>query len=150
MSESKISVTTPALDTAATKTVGPSDARGTGRRKTSVARVRLRPGSGVILVNGKPLESYFPVDQHRADITEPLQASGAMGRFDVFATIRGGGITGQAGAMRLGIARALLNTEPELEDVLREGGYLTRDSRMVERKKYGMRKARRRFQFSKR
>ena len=123
---------------------------GTGRRKTSVARVRLRAGGGKILVNGRTLETYFPIDQHRADVMGPLVATQAETRYDIWATIEGGGVTGQAGALRLGIARALKKDDPELEHTLREGGHLTRDSRMVERKKYGQRKARRRFQFSKR
>jgi small subunit ribosomal protein S9 len=123
---------------------------GTGRRKTAVARVRIRPGNGSMMVNGRPFESYFTIERHRVDINAPLEATGATGRYDIFANINGGGPTGQAGAMRLGIARALRNSEPQLEELLREGGYLTRDSRMVERKKPGQKKARRRFQFSKR
>lgn len=123
---------------------------GTGRRKTSVARVRIRPGNGNFVVNGRPLDVYFPVDQHRTDILAPLEAAHVVKGYDVWANTDGGGITGQAGAVRLGIARALVSAQPELEDVLRAGGFLTRDSRMVERKKYGQRKARRRFQFSKR
>ena len=130
---------------------GPKDFTwGTGRRKTAVARVRIRPGNGAMMVNGRPFENYFTIERHRADINAPLEATGATGRSDVFANINGGGPTGQAGAMRLGIARALRTVEPALEEALRDGGYLTRDSRMVERKKYGQRKARRRFQFSKR
>ncbi len=123
---------------------------GTGRRKTSVARVRMRSGTGQIVVNGKPFENYFPCEQHRVEIRGPLEDTNVGPKFDVFANIVGGGPTGQAGAMRLGIARALRRLEPELEEALREGNHLTRDSRMVERKKYGQRKARRRFQFSKR
>jgi len=123
---------------------------GTGRRKSSVARVRLRPGSGLVTVNGRTFDDYFPVLQHRFDVMAPLNATSAAGRFDVFANIRGGGPTGQAGALRLGVARALVKTDPAYEAMLREGGFLTRDGRMVERKKYGQRKARRRFQFSKR
>lgn len=123
---------------------------GTGRRKTSVARVRLKPGSGNIVVNGRALDDYFPVLKHRIEILAPMKDSSSDGRFDILANLNGGGITGQAGALRLGIARALLKVEPALEEALRHGGHLTRDSRMVERKKYGQRKARRRFQFSKR
>jgi len=131
--------------------LGPKDyAWGTGRRKTSVARVRLRGGSGSFLVNGRPMEDYFPVLQHRIHLLGPLDATGAKGRYDIFVNVNGGGPTGQAGAVRLGIARALRRAEPEVFDALREGGFLTRDSRMVERKKYGQRKARRRYQFSKR
>jgi len=123
---------------------------GTGRRKTSVARVRLRPGQGLITVNGRTLDDYFPGIQHRSEVLGPLQATSSANRYDVFANIVGGGPTGQAGALRLGIARALQKAEPEFEEPLREGGHLTRDGRMVERKKYGQRKARRRYQFSKR
>lgn len=123
---------------------------GTGRRKTSVARVRMRAGTGVIIINGKSFDEYFPVLGHRVDIMAPLQATGAEGRYDIFANIRGGGPTGQSGALRLGIARALVKVEPEQDEVLRGGRFLTRDGRMVERKKYGQRKARRRYQFSKR
>ncbi|MCB9898421.1 MAG: 30S ribosomal protein S9 [Planctomycetes bacterium] len=123
---------------------------GTGRRKTSVARVRLKQGSGNIVVNGRALDDYFPVLTHRNEIMGPIKDSATEGRFDVLANLNGGGITGQAGALRLGIARALIKVEPGLEEALRGGGHLTRDGRMVERKKYGQRKARRRFQFSKR
>ena len=123
---------------------------GTGRRKTSVARVRMRVGSGVMLVNGRPLEDYFPVLSQRVHIMAPLESTGTQTRYDIFANIRGGGPTGQSGALRLGIARALVKVEPEQDEILRAGGYLTRDGRMVERKKYGQRKARRKFQFSKR
>ncbi len=132
-------------------TLGPKEyVWGTGRRKTSVARVRIRPGKGNIVCNNRPIDVYFPVDRHRVDICAPLEATNVAKGYDVWANINGGGITGQAGAVRLGIARALLKAQPELEEILRHGGYLTRDSRMVERKKYGQRKARRRFQFSKR
>jgi small subunit ribosomal protein S9 len=130
--------------------VGGEFAWGTGRRKSSVARVRIRPGNGIMTVNGRTFDDYFPVLQRRVDVLAPLESTEATGRFDIFANIHGGGPTGQAGALRLGIARALVKAEPELSDVLREGGYLTRDARMVERKKYGQRKARRKFQFSKR
>ena len=123
---------------------------GTGRRKTSVARVRLRPGTGVCQVNGRPLDDYFPILQQRVIINGPLTDSEVLGKYDVLANIDGGGPTGQAGALRLGIARALVKAEPEREEVLRGNGHLTRDSRMVERKKYGQRKARRKYQFSKR
>ncbi len=129
---------------------GSEFAWGTGRRKSSVARVRIRPGNGLITVNGRTFDDYFPVLQQRVNILAPLAATGAEGRFDVFANIKGGGGTGQAGALRLGVSRALVKAEPELSESLREGGYLTRDGRMVERKKYGQRKARRKYQFSKR
>jgi len=123
---------------------------GTGRRKTAVARVRIRPGTGAILVNGRPFETYFPIEQQRLNAQAPLVATSTLGKYDVWARLDGGGPIGQSGAMRLGVARALKVAEPSLEETLRGGGFLTRDSRMVERKKYGQRKARRRFQFSKR
>lgn len=122
----------------------------TGRRKTSVARVRMAEGTGKILVNGRPFESYFPVEQQRNDAGAPLAVANALEKWDVWVNVRGGGPTGQSGAVSLGLARALLKSESTLDEVLRGGGFLTRDSRMVERKKYGQRKARRRFQFSKR
>ena len=123
---------------------------GTGRRKTSVARVRLKPGEGKLLINNKPLEQYFKTDQDRAAVMAPLNAAKAEKAFDVFVNVRGGGTTGQAGATVLGIARALKDYDPTLLQMLRENGYLTRDPRMVERKKPGQSGARRRFQFSKR
>jgi len=123
---------------------------GTGRRKTSTARVFLRPGSGTITVNRKPLESSFPTDMLRLVIRQPLVATETLERFDVLATTAGGGIAGQAGALRLGIARALVDYDAELRATLRKEGLLTRDPRAKERKKYGMAGARKRFQFSKR
>lgn len=123
---------------------------GLGRRKTSVARVRLLPGTGKITVNKRPVEEYFPVDRRRKSVFRPLEISGALERYDVHVNVQGGGETGQAGAILLGIARALEKAEPELRGDLRLNGMLTRDSRMVERKKYGLRKARRGCQFSKR
>jgi small subunit ribosomal protein S9 len=123
---------------------------GTGRRKTSVARVRIRPGSGKFEINKRAIESYFTTDQQRNDIVAPLQATETLGKVDVFVNVRGGGPTGQAGAIVLGVARALKTANAQYEDALRNGGYLTRDSRMVERKKYGRAGARRSFQFSKR
>jgi small subunit ribosomal protein S9 len=123
---------------------------GTGRRKTSVARVRVKTGAGEFKVNGKAFEVFFPTDAMRVLAKAPLKATGAAERFDVFANVSGGGPVGQAGAVRLGIARALLKADATLEPALREGGFLTRDARMKERKKYGQRGARRRFQFSKR
>jgi small subunit ribosomal protein S9 len=137
-------------EAAVTPSLANQFAWGTGRRKSSVARVRIRPGNGLITVNGRALDDYFPVLQQRVHILAPLEATGTATEFDVFANINGGGGTGQAGALRLGVARALLKAEPNHSEVLREGGFLTRDGRMVERKKYGQRKARRRFQFSKR
>jgi small subunit ribosomal protein S9 len=123
---------------------------GTGRRKTSTARVFLRPGSGTITVNRKPLESSFPAESQRLLIRMPFIVTETAERFDVLATTAGGGVTGQAGALRLGIARALLGYNEELRSALRKAGLLTRDPRAKERKKYGMAGARKRFQFSKR
>jgi small subunit ribosomal protein S9 len=123
---------------------------GTGRRKTSTARVFLRPGSGAIIVNHKPLESSFPAESQRLTIRLPLVVTETAERFDVLATTIGGGVSGQAGALRLGIARALLGYDAELRARLRKAGLLTRDPRAKERKKYGMAGARKRFQFSKR
>jgi small subunit ribosomal protein S9 len=122
----------------------------TGRRKSSVARVRIKPGDGKLLVNKRGLEDYFRREQDRIAILAPLKAIEAEKSFDVFVNVRGGGTTGQAGATVLGIARALKNYSEDYVQALRDGGHLTRDSRMVERKKYGQRGARRRFQFSKR
>jgi small subunit ribosomal protein S9 len=123
---------------------------GTGRRKTSVARVRVRPGSGKLLINKRELEHYFPREQDRAAVLAPLRTVNAEKAFDVFINVKGGGITGQAGAARLGIARALKTYDENYLQPLRDGGHLTRDPRMVERKKPGQAGARRRFQFSKR
>lgn len=123
---------------------------GTGRRKSSVARVRIRPGEGKLLVNKRQLNDYFAREQDRNAILAPLVAAKAKDSFDVFVNVKGGGTTGQSGATRLGIARALRNYDGNLVQVLREGGHLTRDARMVERKKPGQPGARRRFQFSKR
>ena len=123
---------------------------GTGRRKAAVARVRLRRGSGDILVNGRELDDYFTNDRYRNAVKAPLRATKTLGKFDVLANVKGGGPTGQAGAVLLGVARALRGAVEESEEVLRDGGYLTRDARKVERKKYGRRGARRGFQFSKR
>lgn len=123
---------------------------GTGRRKTAVARVRLKKGSGKITVNGRAFEEYFPVERQRLMIQAPLESTGMLGKVDIAVRASGGGINGQAGAMILGIARAIQAIEPEQHGVLSDGGFLTRDDRMVERKKYGHKKARRSFQFSKR
>ncbi len=123
---------------------------GTGRRKTAVARVRVRAGSGGFQVNGKPFAIYFPTTEMQNLAKGPLAATESASRFDVFVNVSGGGPLGQAGAVRLGIARALTRTDDELEPALRVGGFLTRDPRMKERKKYGQRGARRKFQFSKR
>jgi len=123
---------------------------GTGRRKSSVARVRIKPGSGKLLVNKKPLEDYFRLEQDRNAVLAPLKTVDAKKSFDVFINVKGGGTTGQAGASLLGIARALKNYDENYIQALRDGGHLTRDPRMVERKKPGQSGARKRFQFSKR
>lgn len=123
---------------------------GTGRRKTSTARVFLRPGSGTITVNQKPVEAAFPTESQRLTIRLPLVVTETGERFDILATTSGGGVVGQAGALRLGIARALLEYDVELRASLRKAGLLTRDPRAKERKKYGLAGARKRFQFSKR
>jgi small subunit ribosomal protein S9 len=123
---------------------------GTGRRKCATASVRMRPGSGHVVVNDKPMEKFFQAENHRNAVTGALRFAKLATAFDVFATVRGGGMTGQAEAIRMGIARALLLYDRNLEKALRGEGYLTRDSRMVERKKYGQAGARRRFQYSKR
>lgn len=126
------------------------DALGTGRRKTSVARVRVRKGTGSIKINQRDFEEYFPSVQDRMAVTQVLDAVGKRNDLDVIVSVVGGGTTGQAGACRMGMARALVSLDAELFNALRDGGYLTRDSRMVERKKYGLRGARRGTQFSKR
>lgn len=123
---------------------------GTGRRKSSVARVRLKYGEGKITVNGKDYKEFFPTVLSQLTVLGPLNLTGVPGKFDVAITVNGGGLTGQSGACALGLGRALKELEPSLEHALREAGYLTRDSRMKERKKYGLRGARRAFQFSKR
>ncbi len=122
----------------------------TGRRKTSVARVRLYEGTGTFTLNDKALDAYFPSMAHRIRIMEPIRSVGLEGRYDVIAKLEGGGSNGQADALRLGIARALERLDPDLRDTLKKGGFLTRDSRKVERKKYGLRKARRAPQYTKR
>lgn len=126
------------------------DALGTGRRKTSVARVRVRPGSGQISINKRGLEEYFPVQQHQNAVNAVLQHCEVADSVDVIIRCHGGGMTGQAGACTQGIARALMKHDSELHEKLREGGFLTRDSRMKERKKPGLHGARRGTQFSKR
>lgn len=123
---------------------------GTGRRKTAVARVRLKPGDGKFIINGKEIGGFFFSPRDRADIVAPLKTTKTFGKYDVFANVRGGGGTGQAGAVMLGVARALLQLNPEFNPTLRSGGFLTRDPREVERKKPGRPGARKRFQFSKR
>jgi small subunit ribosomal protein S9 len=121
-----------------------------GRRKTSTARVILRSGSGKVTINDRDFESYFPQLLSREDILAPLKLTNTIGSYDVFVNVKGGGISGQAEAIRLGISRALVDINPEFRSVLKAQGFLSRDPRMVERKKYGRPKARKRFQFSKR
>ncbi|MBK8977966.1 MAG: 30S ribosomal protein S9 [Planctomycetes bacterium] len=123
---------------------------GTGRRKTSVARVRLKAGSGRFLVNDRPVDEFFTTPDTQKTVRQPLTVTESLGSYDVWVNVVGGGITGQSGAVSLGLARALKIDNPNLEPLLREHGLLTRDSRMIERKKYGLRKARRATQFSKR
>ena len=123
---------------------------GTGRRKTSTARVFLRPGTGKFSIDDRDLEKRFPTASLRIRITEPLVVTESLEKFDIFATTSGGGVSGQAGALRLGIARALVRSDPELRGTLKSAGMLTRDARGKDRKKYGLAGARKRFQFSKR
>ena len=122
----------------------------TGRRKAAIARVRLRPGDGTIVVNGRPVEEYFPSATHRMLLTEPLRVVDKATGYNVDATLDGGGVSGQAGALRLGIARAVADVEPELRVPLKRAGFLTRDPREKEQKKYGLKKARKAPQYSKR
>lgn len=140
----------PSAKPAKTGTDKPSYYWGTGRRKSSVARVRIKTGTGKLLINKKELGGYFKRDQDRNTVLSPLKAVNAEKSFDVFINVNGGGTTGQAGASQLGIARALKSYDGTYLQALRDGGHLTRDSRMVERKKPGQSGARRRFQFSKR
>jgi small subunit ribosomal protein S9 len=127
-----------------------SDKIFTGRRKSSVARARVSKGSGQFTLNGRTLEDYFPTEKMRAHVLEPFEALEQAGQWDVAARLNGGGTTGQAGALRLAIARALAEYDPEWRTPLKQAGLLTRDARKVERKKYGLKKARRAPQFSKR
>jgi small subunit ribosomal protein S9 len=122
----------------------------TGRRKQAVARVRLRPGTGAITVNRRPITSYFPSETHRMIITEPLRLTNTIETYDIDATIDGGGVSGQAGALRMGIARSLIELDPEQRATLKKAGLLTRDAREKESKKYGLKKARKAPQYSKR
>jgi small subunit ribosomal protein S9 len=124
--------------------------RGTGKRKTSVARVILRPGDGKTWINGRTIEDYFPRPTHRQTALSPIVLAGVEGRYDLRVRVRGGGSSGQAGALRHGIARALIEADPELRVPLKRAGFLTRDARIVERKKAGLHKARKAPQFSKR
>ncbi|MDF2678374.1 MAG: ribosomal protein [Bacillota bacterium] len=124
--------------------------RGTGRRKKAIARVRLVPGTGKIVINKRNLEDYIKYETLRVLVREPLMITDTMGQYDVLVSVQGGGYTGQAGAIRHGISRALLQVDSELRPILKKAGFLTRDPRMKERKKYGLKKARRASQFSKR
>ena len=124
--------------------------RGTGRRKSAVARVRLVPGTGKININKRNLEDYIKYETLRTIVREPMVITDTLGQYDVLVNVKGGGYTGQAGAIRHGISRALLQVDGELRPILKKAGFLTRDSRMKERKKYGLKKARRASQFSKR
>jgi small subunit ribosomal protein S9 len=147
------SATVPPAETAP-RYVQKLDAQGrayaTGKRKNAVARVWIKPGPGKAVVNGRPLDSYFARPVLRMILQQPLAAANRIGQYDLMVTVAGGGLSGQAGAVRHGIAKALVNFEPDLRPVLKKDGFLTRDPRVVERKKYGKRKARRSFQFSKR
>jgi small subunit ribosomal protein S9 len=134
----------------AARPVVTGNAMGTGRRKEAIARVRIAPGTGQWLVNDRPLEKFFPNKVHQQLISEPLVTLGAEGQFDIVARVSGGGVAGQAGALRLGIARALTVVDPENRPTLKRAGFLTRDARVTERKKYGLKKARKAPQYSKR
>ena len=123
---------------------------GTGRRKKSVARVRLYPGSGEITINGRSIDDYFGLETLKLIVNQPFGVTGTTGKFDIVANVKGGGISGQAGAIRHGISRALVKADPELRPAVKKAGFLTRDPRMKERKKYGLKAARRAPQFSKR
>jgi len=158
-SENTLDISVPTTDAATVVAPAPSAKKGIekggfywglGRRKSSVARVRIKPGDGKLLINKKELTDYFVRKQDQDSVVAPLSAIDGLKSFDVFINVNGGGITGQAGASMLGVARALKNYDENLLGILREGGYLTRDSRMVERKKPGQKGARKRFQFSKR
>jgi len=147
-------IETPVVSTVAEPRKKKVDAQGrayaTGKRKNAIARVFIKPGNGKILVNGTPWEAYFARPVLQMIISQPFKAANRFGQYDVNCSIKGGGLSGQAGALRHGISRALVHFEPDLHTTLKKGGFLTRDSRVVERKKYGQAKARRRFQFSKR
>ena len=139
------------MSTAETPVVGSKTwFHGTGRRKESIARVFVRPGAGKFTVNGRAVEAYFPNHAWKHDATEPLKFTSLGDQVDVVVTAYGGGVGGQAGAVRMGLSRAIARFNPELRPALRKNGFLTRDSRMKERKKYGQKGARRRFQYSKR
>ena len=123
---------------------------GTGRRKSSIARVRLLPGSGVIKINKRDIDDYFGLGTLKLIVNQPFGVTNTVGKFDIFCSVVGGGVSGQAGAIRLGVARALLQSDEEYKSLLKKAGFLTRDPRMKERKKYGLKAARRAPQFSKR
>jgi len=123
---------------------------GTGRRKKSIARVRLLPGSGVVKINKRDIDDYFGLGTLKLIVNQPFGVTDTVGKFDIFSTVTGGGVSGQAGAIRLGVARALLQADQEYKSLLKKAGFLTRDPRMKERKKYGLKAARRAPQFSKR
>lgn len=147
--------TAPSVDNKADTPAEPKiDAQGrayaTGKRKNAVARVWIKPGMGKLIVNGRPGAQYFARPVLQMLIDQPFKTANRTGQYDIWCTVKGGGLSGQAGAVRHGISRALVNFEPTLRSPLKQGGFLTRDSRVVERKKYGQAKARRRFQFSKR
>lgn len=122
----------------------------TGKRKSAIARVWLMPGSGKITINHRPFEHYFPLDTHKMVVQEPLKITRTLGQYDALVTVQGGGVSGQAVAIRHGISKTLLQMDVTLRPVLKQAGFLTRDARIKERKKYGQKKARKRFQFSKR
>ena len=128
----------------------PEQTNTVGRRKCAVARIYMRPGTGRIIINRRPFETYFPRATTRQLIAEPFELTETGGQYDTLVNVRGGGLSGQAGAVRHGIARALVADQPDLRDALKKAGFLTRDARKVERKKYGQPGARKRFQFSKR
>jgi len=136
----------------ATKTVSKKKLQfwGTGRRKKAIARVRILPGAGAIVVNKRSLDEYFGLDTMKLIVNQPLELSEATGKFDIFVNVKGGGFTGQAGAIRHGISRALCEADLNYRPALKKAGFLSRDSRMKERKKYGLKKARKASQFSKR
>jgi small subunit ribosomal protein S9 len=140
----------PGRAVAARRPVVTGNAGGTGRRKEAIARVRILPGSGQWLINGRTLDVYFPNKVHQQLVNEPFVTLGAENSFDVVALISGGGVTGQAGALRLGVTRALILVDPENRPALKKAGFLTRDARVKERKKYGLKKARKAPQYSKR
>ncbi|WP_034418816.1 30S ribosomal protein S9 [Candidatus Paracaedibacter symbiosus] len=144
----------PAAERSSTPAEPQIDAQGrayaTGKRKNAVARVWIKPGNGKLIVNGRPGSQYFARPVLQMLIDQPFKTTNRLGQYDIWCTVIGGGLSGQAGAVRHGISKALVNFEPTLRSPLKQGGFLTRDSRVVERKKYGQAKARRRFQFSKR